>query len=124
MSTFSGASVSITMWDRHTGDRHKTIAIIAGAIIAVLSIYLLMGARSPEPRAPDEKPLAPLSLTPLPAVEAEVEPAPAPAPAPTPLQGKLHVASDPEAVVFEGTVRLGKTPLDLELDAGTHELRL
>jgi hypothetical protein len=36
----------------------------------------------------------------------------------------LHVESDPEATVYEGATRLGRTPLDVELTVGAHELRL
>jgi hypothetical protein len=125
----------ITAFDRYAGDRQRTILIAAGAGCALLVLYTFMSAR---PAA--EKPAlvaAPLEVTQAPVEVAKVEVAQAapvvheaaPAivreePAVVTARGMLHVESDPEVTVYEGTTKLGKTPLDVELSVGKHELRI
>jgi hypothetical protein len=41
-----------------------------------------------------------------------------------PETGRLKLTADPEATIFEGDVKLGTTPLDVRLPAGTHTLRV
>ncbi len=37
--------------------------------------------------------------------------------------GRLELTADSDATIYEGDTNLGTTPLDIELPAGTHELR-
>jgi hypothetical protein len=66
-----------------------------------------------------EKPAAPIVIhaTREEDVEVAVDPAPVAG------VGRLKLESDPRVVVFAGARRLGRTPLEVMLPAGTHELR-
>jgi hypothetical protein len=42
---------------------------------------------------------------------------------PMPARGRLAIRSEPRVIVYAGDERLGRTPLDVPIDAGLHELR-
>ncbi len=61
---------------------------------------------------------APVHPPTTPSAPSTVTPTPAPASAPTPSVRRVKVTSVPPAAVFHGAVRLGTTPIDVDLEAG------
>lgn len=122
---------------RPVGDRNGLLLLGIGGAAGALLMYALTGAPSPETpapavAAPQKKALGEAMPPATKAPEPKPEPKPEPEPEAmvatrtiTPIRtGEVSIRSEPRAVVYAGDRRLGRTPLEAELDAGVHELRL
>lgn len=133
LPTHSRRMVSeITAFDRHDGARGRQLWIAAAIGVGALVAYAAFG-RGEAPKAPTPPVVPPPVAAPQPTEpEPEAEPVKAEVAPPklvvtktsAPLaKGRLVVESEPRVVVFAGEKRLGRTPLDVPLEAGLHELR-
>jgi hypothetical protein len=117
-------------WAHDLDPRTRSRALVFGgsaALIAIL-VFAWAGSREPETGSPPPKIAKPVDApivihatrepeAPAPTAEKRVEASPSID------KGTLKVTSEPSVWVYDGDARLGRTPLEIKLEPGRHEIR-